>query len=142
MRESNSKLLAEIGELRKKFAEIKVENDELKDKNIEIPELRRKFTKLEAEKAEFKARIAEVLKQGVEENKRHDAMVEELEQKNTVLEARLAILEQGSLAVDGQSQNDSHFEKAAIIPEPVAVQLKQHIPDCETKDAVSEVHLH
>ena len=35
LRELNAKLLAEIGELRKKFAEIKVENDE-------IPELRRK----------------------------------------------------------------------------------------------------
>jgi hypothetical protein len=32
--------------------------------------------------------------------------VEELEQKNTELEARLAIVEQSSMAVDGQSKND------------------------------------
>ncbi len=38
LRELNAKLLAEIGELRKKFAEIKVENV---DKNAEIPDLRR-----------------------------------------------------------------------------------------------------
>ena len=38
LRELNAKLLAEIGELRKKFAEIKVENA---DKNAEIPDLRR-----------------------------------------------------------------------------------------------------
>ncbi|PKK71734.1 hypothetical protein RhiirC2_848940 [Rhizophagus irregularis] len=67
LRELNAKLLAEIGELRKKFAEIKVKNDELKDKNAEIPDLRGKFAKLEAEKTELKARVAELLKQGVEE---------------------------------------------------------------------------
>src|SRR3954447_15288592 len=68
LRELNAKLLAEITELRKKFAEVKVENDDLKDKNTEIPELRRKFAEIEAERAELKARIAELLKQGVEEN--------------------------------------------------------------------------
>jgi hypothetical protein len=46
LRELNAKLLAEIGELRKKFAEIKVENDELKDKNTEIPELKRSSLRL------------------------------------------------------------------------------------------------
>ncbi|GES76226.1 hypothetical protein GLOIN_2v1840621 [Rhizophagus clarus] len=70
LRELNSKLLAEIAELRKKFAEIEGENDE-------IPELRRK----------------------VAERK-------EPEQKNTELEARLAIVEQSSVTVDGQSKND------------------------------------
>ena len=47
LRELNAKLLAEIAELRKKFSEIKIENDELKDKNTEIPELRRKFAEIE-----------------------------------------------------------------------------------------------
>src|SRR5688572_30800695 len=89
LRELNTKLLAEIGELRKKFAEIKVENDELKGKNTEFPELRRKFAKFEAKKAELKARVAKLLRQTVEENKMHDAKVKELEQKNTELKARL-----------------------------------------------------
>ncbi|EXX52555.1 hypothetical protein RirG_252010 [Rhizophagus irregularis DAOM 197198w] len=71
LRELNAKLLAEIGELRKKFAEIKVKNDELKDKNIKIPELRRKFAEIEIERTELKAKIAKLLKQGVKENKRH-----------------------------------------------------------------------
>ncbi|RGB27046.1 hypothetical protein C1646_769623 [Rhizophagus diaphanus] len=72
IQELYAKLLAEIVELRKKFAENKVKNDDLKDKNAEIPDLRRKFAKLEAEKTELKARVAELLKQGVE-NKRRDA---------------------------------------------------------------------
>ena len=42
-----------------------------------------------------------------------DARVKELEQKNTELEARLAIVEQASLVVDGQTQNG----KEALIPE-------------------------
>jgi hypothetical protein len=58
LRELDAKLLAVIGELRKKFAEIKVENDELK--NTEIAEL-------ETEKAVLKARIAGLLKQAVED---------------------------------------------------------------------------
>ena len=86
LRELNAKLLAEIGELRKKFAEIKVENDELKDKNTEIPELRRKFAELEAEKAELKARIARLLNQAVEESKRRDAKVKKLEARLTIVE--------------------------------------------------------
>ena len=91
LRELNAKLLAEITELRKKSAEVKVENDDLKDKNTEIPELRRKFAEIEAERAELKARIAELLKQGVEENKRRDAenaelkaRIEELEKKRQI----------------------------------------------------------
>ena len=99
LRELNAKLLAEITELRKKFAEVKVENDDLKDKNTEIPELRRKFAEIEAERAEL-------LKQGVEENKRRDAENTELKSRIGELEARLAIVEQGSVAVDGQSQNE------------------------------------
>jgi len=93
LRELNAKLLAEIGELRKKFAEIKVENDE-------IPELRRKVAEVEAENAK--------LRQIIEENARRDVRVKELEQKNTELEARLAIVEQSSVAV---SKND----KEAIV---------------------------
>ena len=69
LRELNAKLLAEIAELRKKFAEIKIENDELKDKNTEIPDLKRKFAENESEKVGLKARIAELLRQAVEESK-------------------------------------------------------------------------
>ncbi|RIA86802.1 hypothetical protein C1645_878452 [Glomus cerebriforme] len=76
---------------KKKFAEIKVVNDELKEKNTEIPDLRRKFAEIEAERAELKARIAELLRQSVEENKRRDAenaelkvRIEELEKNKTV----------------------------------------------------------
>ncbi|CAB5368266.1 unnamed protein product [Rhizophagus irregularis] len=96
LRELNVKLLAEITELRKKFAEIESEN-------AEIPELRRKVADVEAENAK--------LRQIIEENAKHDVRVKELEQKNTELEARLAIVEQSSVAVDGQSKND----KEAIV---------------------------
>src|SRR5256885_10191933 len=60
LRELNAKLLAEIAELRK-------ENTELKDKNAEIPDLKRKFADIESEKVELKARIAELLRQAVED---------------------------------------------------------------------------
>ncbi|PKK44120.1 hypothetical protein RhiirC2_804137 [Rhizophagus irregularis] len=63
LRKLNAKLLAEISEFRKKFAEIKVENNKLKDKNTEIPEIRRKFAEIETERTELKAKIAELLKQ-------------------------------------------------------------------------------
>ncbi|GES85321.1 hypothetical protein GLOIN_2v1708780 [Rhizophagus clarus] len=96
LRELNAKLLAEIGELRKKFAEIKVENDELKDKNTEIPELRRKFAEIETERTELKAKIAELLKQGVEENKRRDA-------ENAELKIRIEELEKNK--ADSSAEN-------------------------------------
>src|SRR5688572_29852036 len=91
LRELNAKLLIEIAELRKKFAEIEGENSE-------IPELRKKVAEVEAKNTK--------LRQIIEENAKRDVRVEELEQKNTELEARLAIVEQNSVAVDGQSQND------------------------------------
>ncbi|RGB31598.1 hypothetical protein C1646_763896 [Rhizophagus diaphanus] len=67
--ELNTKLLVEIAEPRKKFAEIEGEN-------AEIPELRKN-------------------------------RVEELEQKNTKLEARFAILEKGSLVADCQLHKEA-----------------------------------
>ncbi|PKY34672.1 hypothetical protein RhiirB3_454621 [Rhizophagus irregularis] len=56
------KVQSEIGELRKKFAEIKVKNNEFKDKNTKIPELKRKFAEIESERTKLKAKIAELLK--------------------------------------------------------------------------------
>ena len=52
LRELNVKLLAEITELRKKFAEIESEN-------AEIPELRRKVADVEAENAKLRQIIEE-----------------------------------------------------------------------------------
>ncbi|CAB4390828.1 unnamed protein product [Rhizophagus irregularis] len=85
-------LLAEIAELRKE--------------NAEIPELREKLLKF----AEVEAENAK-LKQIIEENARRDSENAELKSRVGELEARLALLEQGS-AVDGmalsfgQTQND------------------------------------
>src|SRR5436305_12318632 len=87
LRELNSKLLAEIAELRKENTKI----SELKKENAEIPDLKRKFAEIESEKFELKARIAELLRQAVEESKRRDvenaelkARIEELEKNKTV----------------------------------------------------------
>src|SRR3954451_17514463 len=87
LRELNSKLLAEIAELRKENAKI----SELKKENAEIPDLKRKFAEIESEKVELKARIAELPRQAVEESKRRDvenaelrARIEELEKNKTV----------------------------------------------------------
>src|SRR5205823_3390526 len=71
-----------------------------------IAELETKNSKLKAEKAEIEARNVKLLKQVMNENAKHDARVEKLELKNTELEIRLLMLEQGSLVVNGQSQND------------------------------------
>ena len=83
LRELNSKLLAEIAELRKE--------------NAEIPKLREKllrFAEVEAENAK--------LRQIIEENAKRDAENVELKSRVRELEARLALLEQG-LAVNGMA---------------------------------------
>src|ERR1051325_10744225 len=99
LRELNSKLLAEIAELRKK--------------NDKIPVLEKKFAEVEAENAR--------LKQIIEENARRDAENAELKSRVGELEGRLALLEQGS-AVDGialsfgQTQNDEEAMPVVMVP--------------------------
>src|SRR6266496_974353 len=129
LRELNAKLLAEIGELRKKFAEIKVENDELKDKNTEIPELRRKFAELEAEKAELKARIAGLLKQAVEKSKRRDV-------ENTELKARIEELEKNK--ADSSAENVRRDVEIAEIKAEV-VKLRDN--NEENKESTQDISL-
>ncbi|CAI2187951.1 1898_t:CDS:2, partial [Funneliformis geosporum] len=68
----------------------------------EIDLLRQENARLVVKNYELKAEIMK-LRQIIEENIRHDARVKELEQKNKELEAKLAILEQGSLVT---LQND------------------------------------
>ncbi|PKY14267.1 hypothetical protein RhiirB3_519470 [Rhizophagus irregularis] len=80
---SNMQSIESLGELN---AKLLAENDELKDKNTEIPELRRKFAEIETERAKLKVRIAELLKQGVKENKRRDNA--ELRDRVTKVEQR------------------------------------------------------
>src|SRR5207248_124823 len=120
LRELNAKLLAEIAELRKENAKI----SELKKENAEIPDLKRKFAEIESEKVELKARIAELLRQAVEESKRRDvenaelkARIEELEKNKTVttkLESenaefrdRITKVEQRQMLNDTSSNNSS-----------------------------------
>jgi predicted RNase H-like nuclease (RuvC/YqgF family) len=71
----------------------------------EIDLLRQKNAKLVAKNYKLEAEIMK-LRQIIEENARRDVRVKELEQKNKKLEARLTILEQSSLVVSEQSQND------------------------------------
>lgn len=61
---------------------------------IEISELRKKFAEVEAKNTK--------LKQIIEKNTRHDAKIEELEQKNMNLKARFVIVKQSSLVIDDQ----------------------------------------
>lgn len=58
-----------------------------------------------------------------------------LKQKNTELEARLAILEQGVTSVTGQPEMVSAID----VSDSVVDQLKQHTPVCKANDVVSEV---
>ncbi|GBB96680.1 hypothetical protein RclHR1_28080001 [Rhizophagus clarus] len=74
---------------------------------LEISRLWPEIVKL---KAELKSRIEELEKSRADtavENTRRDDRVEELEQKNTELEVRFALLEKGSLVVNDQ-QNDAN----------------------------------
>src|ERR1051325_9390272 len=102
LRELNAKLLAEIAELRKK--------------NDKIPVLEKKFAEVEAENAR--------LKQIIEENARRDSENAELKSRVGELEARLALLEQGS-AVDGmvlpfgQTQNGEEAMPTVDAPDSV-----------------------
>ena len=117
LRELNAKLLAEIAKLRKE--------------NAEISELREKlliFAEVEAENAR--------LKQIIEENARRDAENAELKSRVGELEARLALLEQGS-AVDeialsfGQTQNDEESMPVVTptvdVPDSVIDQLNNEV---------------
>ncbi|RIA90462.1 hypothetical protein C1645_769951, partial [Glomus cerebriforme] len=78
----------------------------------EIDLLRQENARLVAKNYELEAEIAK-LRQIIEENARRDARVEELEQKNKELEARLVILEQSSLVT---LQNDKETI-AEVLPE-------------------------
>src|SRR5256714_9668986 len=119
LRELNAKLLAEIAKIRKE--------------NAEIPELREKLLKF----AEVEAENAR-LKQIIEENTRRDAENAELKSRVGELEARLALLEQGS-AVDGmalsfgQTQNDEEAMPVVTVPtvdvpDSVIDQLNRRVP--------------
>src|ERR1700722_564488 len=73
---------------------------ELEAENAEIPDLRRKISYFDAERSELKRRIAEALRTTEEERIRRDAENTELKSRVGELEARLAIVEQGSSIVD------------------------------------------
>ncbi|PKY60144.1 hypothetical protein RhiirA4_550562 [Rhizophagus irregularis] len=165
LRELNSKLLAEIAELRKV-------NAELKDKNAEIPDLKRKFAEIESEKVELKARIAELLRQAVEESKRRDvenaelkARIEELEKNKTVttkLESenaefrdRITKVEQRQMLNDTSSNNSSpnfnsvadqlsmatHHEKPLVDKKMDTSLPEEPISEVIAKQSVSAVNI-
>ncbi|RGB33914.1 hypothetical protein C1646_761147 [Rhizophagus diaphanus] len=101
---------------------------ELRKANAEIPDLKRKLAEIESEKVELKARIAELLRQSVEESKRRDvgnaelrARIEELEKNKTVttkLESenaefrdRITKVEQRQMLNDTSSDNKVFFSQ-------------------------------
>ncbi|RGB39468.1 hypothetical protein C1646_754416 [Rhizophagus diaphanus] len=140
LRELNAKLLAEIAELRK-------ENTKLKDKNAKIPDLKRKFTDIESEKVELKARIAELLRQAVEESKRRDhvenaelkARIKELEKNKTVttkfesenaeFRDRITKVEQNQSLIDNFSNNTSSNFNSDADQVPTVTHYKKPLVD-------------
>ncbi|RGB31315.1 hypothetical protein C1646_764251 [Rhizophagus diaphanus] len=64
--------------------------------------IRRNFADIEAERAEPKARITKLLKQGVEENKRHDA-------ENAKLKARIIKLEKNKTVTTKLKSENAEF---------------------------------
>src|SRR4051794_23790768 len=87
-----------------------------------ISELEAKNTRLEAEKAKIGIRNAELLKQVMEKDAKHDAKNTELKSRVEKLEARLAILEQDVTEVNGQPQNDKE-----VITEVSAVDISDSV---------------
>ncbi|GES76656.1 hypothetical protein GLOIN_2v1790949 [Rhizophagus clarus] len=76
-------------------------------------------------RAKLKSRIEELEKSRADtavKNTRCDDRVEELEQKNTELEVRFALLEKGSLVVNGRQQNDKE-----TIAEVLAVNVSDSV---------------
>ncbi|GES90605.1 hypothetical protein GLOIN_2v1766209 [Rhizophagus clarus] len=78
-------------------------------------------------RAKLKSRIEELEKSRADtavENTRRDNKVEELEQKNTELEVRFALLEKSSLVMNGRQQNDKE-----TIAEVLAVNVSDSVID-------------
>ena len=145
LRELNAKLLAEIAELKKENAKI----SELKKENAEIPDLKRKFAEIESEKVELKARIAELLRQAVEESKRRDvenaelkARIEELEKNKTVTTKLESISSSNFNSVADQvSKANSHHEKPLVDKETDTSLPEEPIPEVIAKQSVSTVNI-
>ncbi|CAG8548399.1 13054_t:CDS:2, partial [Dentiscutata heterogama] len=82
-------------------------NKERINYNIESLSKKSVFGKAEKEKESAQEVVLYIaLRANGEYNERRDVKIKKLEQKNAELEARLAVVEKSSVAVDGQSQND------------------------------------
>src|SRR3954451_17918150 len=95
---------SELKSLKQRITELKAENSGL----------RIKLSVFDAEIAELKRRNAEILRANGEYNERRDVKIKKLEQKNAELEARLAIVEWGSLTVNGQSPEVSAVDDSVV----------------------------
>src|SRR6266498_79705 len=120
------------------IAELRKENAELRKENIEISNLRIKLSVSDAEIAELKRRNAEFLRANKEYNKRHNAKVNKLEQKNKELETRLAIVEQASLPVEEQSYNNNPSDDSTSNFNSVAEYHEKPLVDVETDNSFPE----
>ncbi|GES82892.1 hypothetical protein GLOIN_2v1782198 [Rhizophagus clarus] len=113
LRELNAKFLAKIAKLRKE--------------NTEIPELREKLLKF----AEVEVENVR-LKQIIEENARRDAENVELKSRVGELEARLALLKQGSAVNEmvlsfSQTQNGDEAMPTVDVSDSVIDQLNNEV---------------
>ncbi|CAG8687522.1 21945_t:CDS:10, partial [Gigaspora rosea] len=129
-RELNAKLLTEIAKLRK-------ENDK-------IPELEKKFAEVETENAKLRQIIEENAMRKTENNELK-SRVRELEQYNTELESRVAMLEQGQHDASFNN-NSSNFNsvaehhKKSLENEPANVPYSAHslAPQIEDQEKLLE----
>src|SRR3954452_6518593 len=98
----------ELETLRQRISELEAKNAELEGEKTKIEqEFRNRIEELET-------RNAELLKQLMEGNTKRDIENAELKSKVGEVESRLMIMEQGSLTVNGQPQND---KEAEVLPE-------------------------
>ncbi|PKB96599.1 hypothetical protein RhiirA5_434561 [Rhizophagus irregularis] len=107
-----------ISELETKNTKLEVEKAEIEVRNLET------MAEIVKLRAELKSRIEELEKSRADtavENTRRDDRVEELEQK---IEVRFALLEKGSLVVNGRQQNDKE-----TIAEVLAINVSDSVID-------------
>ncbi|PKY45819.1 hypothetical protein RhiirA4_460489 [Rhizophagus irregularis] len=97
----------------------------------------------EAERAELKARIVKLLRQAVEENKRRDAKVEELEQKNVELKAsdttELPDDQEGSIIDFEEEISDGSTNASEVVSAEDLVQSVR--PKAEVKALIKLRHI-
>ncbi|RGB35366.1 hypothetical protein C1646_759448 [Rhizophagus diaphanus] len=110
LRELNAKLLVEIAELRKKFAEIEGEN-------AEIPELRKRVEELEQKNTKLEARFAILEKGSLAELRFAEQTVSDVDLSSSVIDQR----NNDDVKTSAEKEMDAFLVEAPPVKEPSTI---------------------